>query len=146
VSAWKGDLSGLKKLGRNLGRLAAVPSRAAADASERIQALIDEEFANEADPYGTGWAQLADATVERKGHDAILYDTGTLRDTVRVRPLPGAGIAIELEDYAGFHQTGAPRNNMPARPVLPGEGMPDTWSDAIKAAAEQAFGETMGGE
>lgn len=136
--AFKGDLSALGQLQRNLGKLAAVPSRASRDASERIAELIAEEFDKAENPYGQGWAPLELSTVKRKGgDDEILVRTGDLRDTVDVHPMAGAGIAIELNDSAGYHQGGTV--NMVARKILPDNSMPTEWNDAISEACEAAF-------
>ncbi|GAC1536344.1 MAG: hypothetical protein NVS3B10_00180 [Polyangiales bacterium] len=67
-----------------------------------------------------------------------------MRDSIDVRPMRGAGIAITIgDDKAIFHQSGTSR--MPARKILPEGAMPDTWERALADAAEAAFERTMKG-
>lgn len=138
-----GDFAGLGKLQANLRRLAEVPSRAAADASERIAALIQEEFDAQSDPYGNAWEPHADATVRRWGEHPILDLTGDMRGNVDVSPQRGAGIKVTFDEpYAEYHHTGTP--NMPARPVLPINTLPSSWTSALEEAHAKAFDEVMG--
>lgn len=39
-------------------------------------------FASETTPDGTAWPELSQATIDRKGHDTILVDTGRLRESL----------------------------------------------------------------
>lgn len=137
-----GDIAELGKLVDNLGRLASVPSQVAADASERIAGLIAQEFEAQADPYGDAWADHTEGTVKRWGEHEILDLSGGMRGSVDVRPMRGAGIAITIDDVAGFHQGGTV--DMVARPVLPSDDMPPLWEEALEAAGNARFAEAMG--
>ena len=131
----------LASFSRSLRALSRIPSRAAGDASDSIKSLIAEQFAAEADPYGNAWAPHAESTVKRWGEHAILDLTGELK-SFSVRPSGGAGITVTLgADWGRFHQTGT--RNMPRRAVLPYAGLPARWSDAIRAACSNAFGEAF---
>jgi phage gpG-like protein len=145
VSAWQGDLSELGRLADNLARLGAVPSVASREAAKGISRAIDDQFDAQVDPYGKAWAPLKESTIERKGDDAILSETGKLRGGIHVLPRPGAGIDVTIDaEYAGFHQTGftVGKTHVPARKILPDAAIPDTWertiSDALDSAWERA--------
>lgn len=132
----------LASIARSIKALSRVPSKAASQAAGDIKGLIAEQFAGEADPYGNAWASHSGATVKRWGEHAILDLSGAMK-SIDVRPSSGAGITVTLgADYGRFHQTGT--RNMPRRAVLPYAGLPARWSDAIRAACEDAFGEAVG--
>jgi hypothetical protein len=138
----RGDFEFLGKLEANLRRLSEVPSRAAAESSESIADLIEQEFASQSDAYGNAWAPHAPATVRRWGEHDILTLSGAMREHVTVRPMAGAGISITFdEDYAVYHHTGT--RYMSRRPVLPQETMPATWEAALEEAYANAFEEVM---
>jgi phage gpG-like protein len=133
----------LATITRALNELASVPSRAAADACDGIEALIQKEFDDGAGPYGDPWKALAKSTVARGRSAPPLTDSGELRN-VTVRPTAGSGISVELgEDYGAFHQVGT--GNMPARPILPTGPLPTEWSEVIDQAATAAFDKTLSG-
>lgn len=143
MSGVTGDFAALGKLEANLRRLGEVPSRAASEASDRIAALIEEEFAAQSDAYGNPWAPHKPATIARWGEHDILTLSGVMRDHVTVAPMRGAGISITFdEDYAGWHHVGT--RYMVRRPVLPLETMPATWTAALEEAYANAFDEVMG--
>lgn len=96
-------------------------------------------FATSTDPAGTAWAPLAPSTIERKGHDTILVDTGKLRASLTASSAGGdairetfdngnqAGITFGTSvEYAGYHMSGASR--MPARPEV---GVNDKLADEM---------------
>ncbi len=84
-------------------------------------------FEHEVAFTGEPWAELSPITIERKGHDRILFDTGRLMasltsdsaDAIREiitdvhTPTMSFGTSVE---YAAFHQEGT--KYMPARPPL----------------------------
>ncbi len=134
--AWDGDISKMGQLARNLGKLATVPARAAKQVAKDIKDLIEQEFAAEADPYGNAWKPHAPATVERWGPHSILDLSGTMRRSLDVKPMPGAGVSITLDHPGEDHQTGwsGVQGSGPARPVLPSGPMPAQWRERIDAA------------
>lgn len=137
-----GDFAKLGLLKANLSRLSRVPAQTAAAVSTDIAVEIEKEFDAGQDPYGRAWEALRPATLRRGRRPPPLTDTGHLRSSVRVAPTAGAGIAIVIgAEYARFHQTGTV--NMAARPILPAGGFPASWSQAIKRAAENQFGEAV---
>lgn len=82
---------------------------------------IDESFEREQTPEGAPWAPLAPATIERKGHDTILYDTGDLRDSfdmeVSRNPTGVKQVMVYTEDEKmKYHEYGT--ETIPRRPVI----------------------------
>lgn len=150
---WDGDISKMGQLARNIGKLAAVPSKAAPLAAKRIGELIQQEFEGEADPYGTAWKPLAPATIERHGDHKILHLSGVMQSEAKVFPLQGSGVGITIPHPAEDHQTGwvrekkgkVPAGHGPPRPVLPAHRMPPLWDEAIKSAVSETVRGTMRG-
>lgn len=137
---WTGDISGMGRLADRLADLARVPSRAAARVSKEIEGLIVSEFAEGEDPYGTAWKPLAKSTLERGRTPPPLTDTRDMLKSLRVAPLPRAGVGITIDHPAAPHQTGwhGERGNGPARPILPARSeLPEEWVDAIDAAVSK---------
>lgn len=134
MSGFNGDLTKLDALVRNLGKLAAVPEDTARDASKTIHEYIEDEYNAGTSPNGGAWAALSDSTRRRGRTPPPLTHTHHMRDTTKVEPLPGGGIAVSSEaPYARFHVSGTSR--MPARPIVPSGVFPEKWSEAIEAAA-----------
>lgn len=116
-----------------LGRLREIARRGASiqpalDAiADAWLARVDLEFVDSVDPYGRPWAPLK----VREGQP--LVDTGRLAASYdkRVEPLSLA-IGTNVE-YASTHQFGreggADGPPIPARPMLPAEGLPEAWLD-----------------
>jgi phage gpG-like protein len=132
---WDGDLAPMGQLVENLGKLARVPAQAARPVSDRLEAMIQEQFDLGVDPYGKEWADLAEATKEKGREWPPLTDKGDMRRSAHVAPMSGTGVAIAIDHPAQVHQTGGhdPKRgwSMPARPVLPGGSFPASWRDAI---------------
>ena len=91
----------------------------------RMEDLHSQYFQAEAGPDGDAWPELAQATIDRKGHDTILVDTTRLRtslvgggggdairDTFDEGPNAGLTFGTSVE-YSIFHQEGGP--NLPQR-------------------------------
>lgn len=128
-------------LASSLRKLASIPAQVASGAAERIAAQIQDDFDNGTDPYGSAWAPLSPATLAKGRSAPPLTDTGAMRESVTVQPMPGAGISITIDDPAVHHQYGT--MYMDARPIFPNQReLPDTWQRAIADAAEDAFART----
>ena len=125
---------GLQRLTGTLRALAEVPSRASADAASRIGELVQESFDSGTDPYGKPWEALATSTLARGRTPPPLTASHTMRDSVVVAPLSGAGIAITIGTaYATFHNTGT--KYMPQRQIIPQSGgLAPSWRQAIADA------------
>ncbi len=132
--AISGDFAKMGRLRSNIGKLAEVPSQVAKDASTKIAAAIEQEFVAGQDPYGKSWAALKPATLRKGRRAPPLSDTHAMRDSVKVAPMPGAGISITIDEPANIHQGGS--KWMAARPILPSAGFPATWSAAIRDATQ----------
>jgi hypothetical protein len=138
-----GDFAQLDRMAAALGELARVPSRTARAVSDRLEGLIQEEFDAGHDPDEEPWAPLSPVTEARgRSMPPGLDDSGTMRGSVVVRPLAGAGVGITVDHPAGVHQTGweGKSGTGPARPVLPARGeLPERWVEVVEAEAEKAF-------
>lgn len=137
---WNGDISHMGRLAENIGKLASVPSQAAADAADSIATLIEQEFDAGEDPYGNEWEPLSTATKANGRTPPPLTDTGAMRGSVRVQPMRGAGISITVDHPAAPHQTGwtGSRGTGPARPILPSYAFPRGWREALDRAVSAA--------
>ena len=131
---------GLQRLNGTLRALADVPARASRAAAVRIADLIDESFSAGLDPYGRPWAPLMASTLKCWPHRGAppLTDTGRLRASVRVVPMPGAGLSVVM-DYPGpFHQTGT--RHMAQRQIFPQSGgIAPSWRAAIQTSITEAM-------
>ena len=138
-----GDLSKLGALATHLHRLAGVPARVATRGAYAIAELVEHQFDLGVDPYGTPWAPLSPRTMAKGRFAPPLTDTRALRNSVRVLPMPGAGISIVLDPPGLIHQTGGSSGawRMPARPILPGKTFPPAWRRALDDAKRAAFAE-----
>ncbi len=138
MTAWDGDISHMGKLADRILDLARVPARASRAAADGIRARIATEFETGTDPYGARWAPLEEFTLEKRTQtsEPPLTDTGTMRDTLDVRPMAHAGVSISIAHPAAPHQTGweGSQGSGPARPILPSGDMPATWRAEIDAA------------
>lgn len=136
-------LAELGKLESVLSDLANVPRIVAEKAAPRISRLLKRQFSAGTDPYGRRWPKLA------TGAAAHLEETQRMRDGTKATPNIGgrAGIRIVVGAMGKrrrnpiVHQTGAPRNNMPARKILPERGMPREWKEALDRSAREAYAE-----
>ena len=140
---WNGDISQMGRLADRIADLAEVPSRASKAVSFEIEGFLQDEFDAGRDPYGSAWVPLSEATLAKGRTPPPLTDTGALRDGLRVRPLPGSGIAITSDElYAAPHQTGwsGAQGDGPARPILPAlSELPEAWTEAIDEAVAKEF-------
>lgn len=142
---WNGDISKMGKLAENVGKLAHVPSKAAAKVADALKVLVQHQFLEGQDPYGKEWKPLAPATVERKQSEAILIDSGSMFRSLDVRPMQGSGVSITIDSPAQIHQTGwdGAQGKGPARPILPTKAFPETWRNAIDAVVLGQIQETL---
>lgn len=139
--SWQGDISAMGRLADRVGDLARVPSRAAARVSAELGMLIEGEFEEGIDPYGRAWEPLAESTLDRGRSAPPLTDTGAMRESVAVRPMRHAGVAITLDHPAAPHQTGwdGPQGTGPKRAILPDRQMPEAWANVIEDAVTDEF-------
>ena len=125
VGDWDNFDKNVKKLGKPDFRplLAAI--------GEVVIAETVRRFAREEDSTGKKWKRLEDSTLKRRRtrkdkpnkKTIILSDTEVLRNSItRVVDRFKVEIGSNLP-YAGVHQTGSKKKNIPARPYLPKKGI-----------------------
>lgn len=124
----------------------------------RVKQLVREGYDGSFDPYGVGWAALADGSGR-----APLVKTGTLRGSYRTKVTEDEIIVGTAVPYAKYHQgrvrrastrpgrsakvTGTRKTvaakqlgsgRLPRRPGLPdGRGMPDRWRKELRKVIRQ---------
>jgi phage virion morphogenesis protein len=77
-------------------------------------------------PDGERWEALRDVTVNLKGHDRILFETGGLANSIQVEDIAHDGFVItSTADYASYMQEGIKRTKgmiknktVPPRPFM----------------------------
>lgn len=121
-----------------------------------IQGIIAPSLVQHFIEEGPGWAPLAESTIRKKGHDRILFETGTLmrisgqlnawtinggylsEDSTAMASLDNLGDA----DYGVYHQTGTIK--MVARPWADiDEQTEDEISEVFAAYIAERMGRTM---
>ncbi len=89
-----------------------------------------ERFHTKKDPEGVRWAELARSTVERKGHDKILVDTGELMDSITYSSSPkGAFIFSDDANQDKVRTAQFGDRNVPQRAIF---GLPNQDAEAIE--------------
>jgi phage virion morphogenesis protein len=97
------------------------------DASAYMVNVIQHRiYRSKKSPDGADWAPLADSTVDIKGHDTILYETGNLGRSIHVDAQDRSGFIIASDaPYAYYMQNGVKRTGgmikgkrVPARPFM----------------------------
>lgn len=134
---WEGDISKTEKFADRIADLAGLSSRVARKVSKDLEEAIQSEFDAGADPYGTAWKPLAEATKARGRTEPPLTDTHAMRDSLRVRPVSATRVEITIAHPARPHQTGwsGPQGKGPARPIVPvNEEAPKAWDEIIQSA------------
>lgn len=139
---------------QNIGRATTSPRLRGALQSwtDRAKQSLGELMRREVSPDGTSYAPLSPITVERKGHNQILFETGELRESVE-----GSGSGhIETVSETGVRlgtsheKQGSPvamklhygDGNIPARPFVGvTEEMVD---DATESVADEAMRQIAG--
>ena len=85
-------------------------------AGEIMHASIMDNFASQGRPQG--WEKLKPETVERKGHDKILFETGRLMGSISCRASADSLKITADVQYAQPLQYGAGLAGLPSRPFL----------------------------
>lgn len=102
------------------------------------QGLIRRGFVESKEPDGRRWAPLK----RPRPGGPVLVKTGKLSAAAALYTVDAGGFVFERVDaltkYGRFHQGGAPRGNLPARPFYPTSKLPLGWEIALSAAAEDA--------
>lgn len=111
-------LKGLRKIVDDIGAPVAV----------RIEALVKEQFTKSEDAHGREYDPLAPATQLRHGSGTKPLSRWARH--AKVRHLGRGKLVLVFDDkLARFHHDGT--KNMPARPLLPNNALPESWNVAI---------------
>ena len=93
-------IASLESLASAADRRAQVPALASQRAADSIRALIQEEFDEGRDPYGTAWEPIEDSTLAHRidSQDPTpLTDTRGMRDSLNVYARgDGLGVALTI--------------------------------------------------
>ncbi len=128
----------LRKLRARLNDARPILRTISKNLSEETLELVRQGFDKEEDPYGDGWEPLK----SREGR--ILQDTGRLRNSWHTVTTSDRGFTVgPAVDYAPFHQTGTSR--MPARPMVPDQGLPDDWKRRFAEIVNQILSQHFNG-
>lgn len=102
------------------------------------QGLIRRGFVESRAPDGRGWAPLK----RPRPGGRTLVKTGRLSAAASLYIVDRDGFVFAgvpwAASYGRFHQTGAPRGNLPARPFYPEGVLPLGWSITLSSAADDA--------
>jgi hypothetical protein len=136
------------RLDRIIEELSDLPRKIAVDVAPQITTLLRKQFTSGADPYGRPWAPMKPSTLARGRRPPPLSASKKLRDGTVARPSPGnrAGLRLVVRArYGTFHQTGfrVGRTRVPARRILPQQGMPASWR-AVFAASSRRLAQEAG--
>lgn len=121
---------------------------AMADIAANMVEAEDSLFMSQGRRGGGSWAPIKFDTEFRKGSSIILVDTGRLYESLTKIGSPDQILVIrptEVEfgtnvPYANIHQTGAPRRNIPKRPIIRfTAGDRQRWVDILEKHLMRAF-------
>lgn len=120
------------------------------DIGEELVSRILDSFEREASPYGEKWEPLKPATILGRArrfktqkakvaalaNPRILQDTGALRSSIEIQSVGNDHVTVwSRQPYAGVHQFGSARKNIPARrffPIRDGRvDLPPGWQKSI---------------
>jgi phage virion morphogenesis protein len=96
---------------------------------EHIASLVDLNFRDGSDPYGTPWLPLKKP--RRDGSSKPLNDTGVLKNSITQNPTADSVTIGTNVTYGQYHQFGT--THIPQRAFLPGEdqGLPGNWEQDV---------------
>ncbi len=127
-----GNFAGLERAAARVSGLVEVPRKLKTYARSRLQRAVAREFRGAKDPYGRAWAPLSPRS--GGGKKRPLW-RGDMRKSLKVR-VSGNTLVISVDSPAQYHQVG--RHNMPARPIFPTHGLPESYRAALREAADLA--------
>jgi phage virion morphogenesis protein len=96
---------------------------------EHIASLVDLNFRDASDPYGTPWLPLKKP--RKNGSSKPLNDTGILKNSITQHPTADSVTIGTNELYGKHHQFGT--KHVPQRAFLPTEdqGLPFDWEQEV---------------
>lgn len=138
----------LARSGDDLGRLLAalgewadgtVAHDVAVSLAQAGQGLVRQTFAQSKAPDGRRWAPLK----RPRPGGPVLVRRGRLAAAAPFYTVDRNGFVMSAVDriapYGRFHQSGAPRANLPRRPFYPDEQLSPGWTIVLSAAADAAL-------
>jgi Phage virion morphogenesis family len=127
----------LRKVRRVVEELALLPRKLAARAAPKLTVELQSQYARGVDPYGRPWAALSARTLRKHGPPP-LTDTGRMRDGTRATA-GRSGIVLNVPRPGAFHQVGfhVHGKRVPARRILPYQGMPAKWRAILTQCARE---------
>jgi HK97 gp10 family phage protein len=91
------------------------------EALEKAAVVVETEAKRAIGTHDYGWPPLAASTVEKKGHDSPLLDTGELRDSITHTVSDNEARIGSNLDKAVWHEYGT--RHIPPRPFLSSAAM-----------------------
>jgi HK97 gp10 family phage protein len=90
-------------------------------ALEKVGAIVEDGAKKAIGTYEFGWPPLAQSTIDKKGADTPLLETGKMRDSIR-HEVSGDTVRVGSDvEYALYQEVGTV--NMPPRPFLQGSAV-----------------------
>lgn len=134
-------MSGFAALAAKLASLTKIPSEVPEPIALAFNEQLQREFVEEKDPYGRAWKPLAKSTIQRKGHDRIMFESGDMLEQTKAHAV-GDRIEFVGTEYGPFHQGAS--GNRPARPAVPNESaLPKDWQEDIRHEFGKAVAEKL---
>lgn len=136
--------SALQNLQQRLGNLQPVLRSIGAEMESRVSA----RFETRSDPNGQRWQVWAQSTVDtypKDGRRKLLERSGAMLGSLASRVGSGSVRIGFGQDYATFHEFGAPKNNLPRRALLFGDPQAGTLGAADEAALLELLGDWIDG-
>lgn len=95
-----------------------------AEIANHLYNLTSDAFRDEKNIEGTPWARLSDKTIEKKGHDKILWKEGGLQDSLYTKNTTdsatiGTSATAKSYPYPAAHQFGTWDGRLKMRAFLP---------------------------
>ena len=136
------DFDSLRNALRRASRKLSDPRDLMQDAAQFAVERLEETYTAENDPYGVPWAPLAPSTLRQKAGSAILIEKGSLNASLGYNLLGSQAAEIGYVDYkAKWHQDGT--SKMPARPIVPDDGLPSEWEPRLETLIEGYLKEAL---
>lgn len=128
----------MEELGLSRRSVQAIRSKLEWAAKDALRKAINADFivkANKESGVGGKWKPLAQSTIDRKGFDVIGFETGKMRNSLRVTT-NNRGITAEYrKDYSKHFDA--------VRPLLP-KALPKVWEKAIDKAIKASAARHIG--
>jgi len=115
-------------------QLAKGSHRAVENVGEAAVERVDTGFNRGEDAMGRPWQELADSTIEQKGHALKLIDEADLKNSNTYVTAENRARIGTNDPKATYHEMGVPENGLPARPIY---GPLAEWLDEENVVEEE---------